>query len=155
MAKQDWTAVANTVGPEFAECAAKHDEGDEFVAHHYDALKEHGLISAAVPEELGGGGASLEDLCGTLRTLAHYCSSTALALSMHTHLVAVTAWRWRTQQAPVEGLLKRVAEEKIVLVSTGARTGWTVRGPPRLPKAATVSRPARSSAAALLQERCS
>jgi len=118
-AKQDWIAVANTVGPAFAECAGKHDEGDEFVAHHYDALKEHGLISAAVPEELGGGGASLEDLCDMLRTLAHYCSSTALALSMHTHLVAVTAWRWRTQQAPVDGLLKRVAEERIVLVSTG------------------------------------
>jgi acyl-CoA dehydrogenase len=117
--KHDWTAIANTVGPAFAECAPKHDQDDEFVAHHYDALKEHGLISAGVPSELGGGGATLEELCDMLRTLAHYCGSTALALSMHTHLVAVTAWRWRNQQAPVEPLLKRVAEEKIVLVSTG------------------------------------
>jgi acyl-CoA dehydrogenase len=55
-----------------------------------------------------------------LRTFAHYCSSTALALSMHTHLVATAAWRWRHEGAPVEPLLRRVAAEEIVLVSTGA-----------------------------------
>lgn len=119
VATKDWIGIANGVGPAFAECAGQHDESDEFVGHHYDALKEHGLTAAAVPEELGGGGATLQDLCDMLRTLAHHCGSTALALSMHTHLVAVTAWRWRNQQAPVEPLLKRVAEEKIVLVSTG------------------------------------
>ena len=59
------------------------------------------------------------DLAGMLRTLAHHCSSTALALSMHTHLVATAAWRWRHQRAPVEPLLKRVAAEEIVLISTG------------------------------------
>lgn len=55
-----------------------------------------------------------------LRAFAHYCSSTALALSMHTHLVATAAWRWRHEGAPVEPLLRRVAAEEIVLVSTGA-----------------------------------
>jgi alkylation response protein AidB-like acyl-CoA dehydrogenase len=59
------------------------------------------------------------DLAGMLRTLAHHCSSTALALSMHTHLVATAAWRWKNQKAPVDGLLKRVATEDLVLVSTG------------------------------------
>ena len=54
-----------------------------------------------------------------LRTLAHYCGSTALALSMHTHLVATTAWRWRHEGAPVEPFLRRVAAEQPVLVSTG------------------------------------
>jgi acyl-CoA dehydrogenase len=39
---------------------------------------------------------------------------------MHTHLVAATAWRWGNESAPVEGLLKRVANEQIVLVSSGA-----------------------------------
>jgi acyl-CoA dehydrogenase len=58
-------------------------------------------------------------LAGFLRTLAHHCSSTALAFSMHTHLVATAAWRWKNQKAPVEGLLKRVAQEDLVLISTG------------------------------------
>jgi alkylation response protein AidB-like acyl-CoA dehydrogenase len=54
-----------------------------------------------------------------LGALAHYCSSTALALSMHTHLVAVPVWRWRHERAPVEPFLRRVAAEQPVLVSTG------------------------------------
>jgi alkylation response protein AidB-like acyl-CoA dehydrogenase len=54
-----------------------------------------------------------------LRELAHSCSSSAHALSMHTHLLATTVWRLK-QGHPVEPLLKRVAAEQLVLVSTGA-----------------------------------
>jgi acyl-CoA dehydrogenase len=114
-----WTQLADELGPRFAEGAERHDETDTFVAENYAVLKERNVFGAGVPEELGGGGASVADLAGMLRTLAHYCSSTALALSMHTHLVAALAWRWRNQKAPVEGLLKRVAAENLVLVSTG------------------------------------
>ena len=97
----------------------QHDETDAFVEENYAALKARKVFAAGVPEELGGGGASVADLAGMLRTLAHHCSSTALALSMHTHLVATAAWRWKNQKAPVDGLLKRVATEDLVLVSTG------------------------------------
>jgi alkylation response protein AidB-like acyl-CoA dehydrogenase len=39
---------------------------------------------------------------------------------MHTHLVATAAWRWKYQKlAAVEPLLKRVAAERIQLVSSG------------------------------------
>jgi alkylation response protein AidB-like acyl-CoA dehydrogenase len=114
-----FTSLADEIGPRFAERAAKHDETDAFVTDNYAELKERKLFAAGVPEELGGGGASIADLAGMLRTLAHHCSSTALALSMHMHLVATSTWRWRNQKAPVEGLLKRVATENLVLVSTG------------------------------------
>ena len=66
-----------------------------------------------MPRELGGGGAEVAELADMLRILAHSCSSTALAFSMHTHQVAIPAWRWRHQKvAAVEPLLKRVANEK-------------------------------------------
>jgi acyl-CoA dehydrogenase len=55
-----------------------------------------------------------------LRLLAWHCSSTALALAMHTHLVAALVWRWRRDPKAVEGFLKRVAGERLVLISTGA-----------------------------------
>jgi alkylation response protein AidB-like acyl-CoA dehydrogenase len=55
-----------------------------------------------------------------LRTLGRSCGSTALALSMHTHLVAATVWRWRHGDKVVEPLLKRVAAEQLTLVSSGA-----------------------------------
>lgn len=114
-----WTELADEIGRTFAARCSTHDDTDAFVAENYDVLKARKVIAAGVPEELGGGGATVADLAGMLRTLAHHCSSTALALSMHTHLVAAAAWRWKNQNAPVDGLLKRVASEDLVLVSTG------------------------------------
>jgi alkylation response protein AidB-like acyl-CoA dehydrogenase len=107
------------LGPRFAERAARTDEGDLFVAENFGELKAHGLVAAGVPKELGGGGASHGDLADMLRQLGHFCGSTALAFSMHTHQVATAAWRWRHQKAPVDGLLKRVAAENIVILSSG------------------------------------
>ena len=66
-----------------------------------------------MPVELGGGGASHGELADALRVLATYCSSTALALSMHTHQVLIPTWRWRHEQAPVEAFLRRVATEEL------------------------------------------
>lgn len=114
-----WNDLANKLGGGFAARVPKHDDSDAFVAENYAELKARKVFAAGVPEELGGGGATVADLAGMLRTLGHHCSSTALALSMHTHLVATAAWRWRNQKAPVDGLLKRVVAEDLVLVSTG------------------------------------
>jgi acyl-CoA dehydrogenase len=118
-AATDWSAVVREIGPSFAARAAQHDASDAFVAENYAELKARKVFGAGVPAELGGGGASFPELCDLLRELAHHCSSTALALSMHTHLVAVNAWRWRHEKAPTDGLLKRVAAEQLVLVSSG------------------------------------
>jgi alkylation response protein AidB-like acyl-CoA dehydrogenase len=117
-----WTEVAREIGPVFADRAATHDLDESFVADNYAALREHRVFSAGIPTELGGGGASHPELCALLRELGRYCSSTALSLSMHTHLVAATVWRLRHGQ-PEEPLLRRIAEEQLVLISTGA-TDW-------------------------------
>ena len=117
--RTDWVALAREIGPGFAARAADVDETDTFVAENYAELKARRFFSAGVPAELGGGGASHRELCAMLRELARHCGSTALALSMHTHLLAATVWR-RRQGQPVEPLLRRIAEEQIVLVSTGA-----------------------------------
>jgi len=112
--------IAARLAPAFAANAAKVDEGDLFVADNYEALKAVGLVEAAVPVELGGRGAEIAELCDMIRIIAGSCGSTGLAFSMHTHQVAIPAWRWRHQKAAaVEPLLKRVAAEKIVLLSSG------------------------------------
>jgi len=112
-------ALVRQLGPRFAARAAAHDAEDSFVADNYAELRANRLFSAGVPAELGGGGASQAELAEILRLLATYCSSTALALSMHTHQALITAWRWRHLGAPVEPFLRRLAEEELVLVSTG------------------------------------
>jgi acyl-CoA dehydrogenase len=114
-----WVGAVRELGPLIAKRAAAHDDTDAFVADNYADLRARRLFSAGVPVELGGGNASHGELCAMLRALAGHCGSTALALSMHTHQVAVAAWRWRRQGAPVDGLLRRVAAEELVLVTSG------------------------------------
>jgi alkylation response protein AidB-like acyl-CoA dehydrogenase len=115
----DWAGLARQLGPRFAARAAGHDREDSFVAENYRELRERRVFSAGVPAELGGGGATFHELGTLLRVLAQYCGSTALALAMHTHQVAIPTWRWRHEGAPVEPFLRRVAAEELILVSSG------------------------------------
>ena len=116
---RDLQALAQIIGPRLAEGAAERDQGDIFVAKHYDLLKEHKVFSALVPADLGGGGVSHSAMCTFLRQIARYCPSTALALSMHQHLVAAAAYNHRNGR-PGKKLLERVAADETVLISTGA-----------------------------------
>ena len=114
-----WIELAHRLGKEFAAEAEAHDEADSFVVNNYARLKECRVFSAAIPEEFGGGGASHREISDMLRIIAQSCGSTALALSMHQHLVAATIWRARRGQGG-EPLLKNISEKQLVLVSTGA-----------------------------------
>ena len=112
--------IARDLGVIFAQRACETTDEDKFVADNFALLKASGLVEAGVPAELGGGGATIDELAAMLRTLGYHCGSTALAFSMHTHQVAVPAWRWTHQKATaVEPLLKRIATERIQLVSSG------------------------------------
>jgi len=113
-----WAKEAAEIAAILAERAARHDRDGDFVAEEVQMLRERGLTSMLVPEDLGGGGATYAETCAVLAELAHGCPATALTLSMHTHLVAAQVWRLRHDlPAPVLG---RVANEGILLVSTGA-----------------------------------
>ena len=111
--------IVQKLGPRFAGRAAAADVEGRFVRDNYADLKEARLMSALVPSELGGGGATHGEICQILREIAHHCGSTALALSMHTHLVAAAVWRHKHGQ-PAEALLRKIAASELVLVSTGA-----------------------------------
>lgn len=110
---------AAAIGPTLAAHAARHDRDGTFVTEAYDALRQAGLLKAAVPVALGGDGASVAQLAALQRELAHHCGSTALASAMHQHVTCFTAWRHRRGMPGAEATLRRVADEGIVLVSTG------------------------------------
>ena len=114
----DLDALLDTIGPACAAGARERDETDGFVDDNYTLLKENGAFAALVPADLGGGGARHSELCAFLKGLAHYCPSTALALSMHSHLVAAAVYNHRNGR-PGKALLDKVAGGA-VLVSTGA-----------------------------------
>ena len=115
-----WVAIARELGPTFAERAVEHDAQGTFASENYEQMRQYKLFSAAVPEELGGGGASHSEICAVVRELAHYDGSTALSFSMHSHLLATLVWRYRRNLAPSsEPVLRKIAAEELVLVSTG------------------------------------
>lgn len=118
--KTDWNALIHELGQDFAQRAEKHDLEGSFVSENYQQLKEHRFFSAMVPKELGGEGLSHAEMCHLVRQIAHYCSSTALAFSMHQHLVAAAVWKYK-QKGEGAPLLERVAKDQLVLISTGAR----------------------------------
>jgi len=116
---QSWVERTHDLGLQFAERSTNANKNDQFVAENFADLRQYGFVSAAVPIEFGGGGASYTEMSEVLRELAHHCSSTALAFAMHTHQVIIPTWRWQHQSAPVEGLLRRIAMEQIILLSSG------------------------------------
>lgn len=113
-------ALAHDLGKAFEKRAAQHDQNDQFVDQNYVVLKRHKIFAALIPTQFGGLGQSHSDVSNFLRILAQYCGSTALALSMHQHLVGVNVWKHQHGKGG-EAVLQRVAKEQIILVSTGAR----------------------------------
>lgn len=124
--RADWVALARELGPALAVRAPALDANDTFPFDNFRELKERRVLSAGIPAELGGGGASYAELCAVLRELGRHCGATALALSMHMHLVAAMVWLWR-QGAPVAPLLEQIATEQLVLVTSGA-SDWLISG---------------------------
>ena len=127
-AADSWQERARWVAEGLSTYAAEHDRDDSFVSEGFARLKEAVFFKALVPAELGGGGASVTTIAECIRIIARTCGATALAFSMHSHLVAVAAWRREHQGAPTEGMLKKVAGEDVILVSTGGNDWLSSNG---------------------------
>ena len=126
--QQDLVARAGAVGREIAAHAERHDRDGTFVHEGITRLREEGLLSIAVPTELGGAGATIREVAAVQRELAKHCGSTALASSMHQHVTCFTAWRYRRGMPGAEATLRRIAKEGIILVSTGGADLTRPRG---------------------------
>lgn len=119
---------AAELGPVLARHADQHDRDGSWVEEAFQHLRSSGLLALGVPRELGGGGATIRQIAMVQRELAKHCASTALASSMHQHVTAFTAWRYRRGLPGAEATLRRVADEGIVLVSTGGADFTRPRG---------------------------
>lgn len=116
----DWIGVARDLGQQFGERAARYDLMGEFVSDNYRDLREHRLFSAGIPVELGGGGASYEELCNVVRELGRHCGSTALAFAMHTHPVATNVFKHLRGDETATKTLQKIAGNELAIAGTGA-----------------------------------
>lgn len=113
--------IAAQLAEEFRERAPEYDRSGNFPSENYERMRAQGYLRALVPVELGGLGAGIIEMSRAQQALARGCASTALAVNMHQFQVGFMADSWRKAQPPaVEMALRRVAEDGIVLGSTGA-----------------------------------
>src|SRR5215213_8187666 len=118
-----FVALAAELGQEFSGRAAEHDLENSFPAENFARMREQGYLRLAVPVELGGLGASMRQVCYAQAELAKHCASTALAVNMHHYLVLSNVFRWKKSAPGAEGILRRVATDGIVLMSSGGSDG--------------------------------
>ena len=123
--KQNWVNVAQDLGPQLAERAAGFDQRGDFVGDNFQTLKDARLFSAGIPAELGGGGASHEDLCGIVREMGRHCGSTALSFAMHSHPVAANVFKYLRDDDKSKAVLTKIAAGELVISGTGAND-WLV-----------------------------
>jgi len=74
-----------------AERAPLYDRENRFCQEDFDDLREAGYLTLPVPEELGGPGFTLADVCREQRRLGYHAAPTALAVNMHLYWVGVAA----------------------------------------------------------------
>jgi acyl-CoA dehydrogenase len=115
--------LAAELAAEFAPRAETHDRENTFVAENFARMREAGYLRLAVPVELGGLGASMRQVCFAQAALARGCASTALAVNMHLYLTLANVFRRRRGAAGAENLLRRIAAEGLVLMTSGGSDG--------------------------------
>jgi alkylation response protein AidB-like acyl-CoA dehydrogenase len=111
--------LAAEVGAVAAAHADEHDRDATFVTEAYAAMRANGYLRLAVPEDLGGLGATMRQVCYAQAELARHDGATALAVTMHLYLTLMQAFRRRKGAADAEAVLRRVAEEDLIIATSG------------------------------------
>ncbi|MFJ5984721.1 acyl-CoA dehydrogenase family protein [Lentzea sp. NPDC092896] len=114
-----FTDMAARIGAIAAAHASDHDRDATFVSEAYEAMREEGYLALAVPEELGGLGATMRQVCYAQAELARHDGATALAVTMHLYLTLMQGYRRRKGAPDAEGVLRRVAAEGLVIATSG------------------------------------
>lgn len=113
---EGWLDSARLAAAEAARYADQVDADARFPHETFAILREQGLLSAMLPADFGGGGASLGTIASVCRILGGACASTGMIYAMHQIQVAclvdhagTSAWH--------ATLLQRIASEQLLLAS--------------------------------------
>jgi acyl-CoA dehydrogenase len=102
--------------------AADVDAKARFPRETFDALRRAKLLSAAVPVELGGRGASMQELAEMCTALAQGCGSSGMVLAMH-HIQVACIARHALSSPFFRDYLKEVVERQLLIGSITSEVG--------------------------------
>jgi acyl-CoA dehydrogenase len=110
--------VAETVtGP----AAYDVDLQARFPTESLAALKEEGVLSALVPVEQGGMGASLTDMSYMIRVLSRACAATGSFVGMHAEQVFVLLKYGTTE--PLRRVVKELVDDQLLIANANSEAG--------------------------------
>src|SRR5713101_8253250 len=113
--QQRFIALAATHAEDFKTRVAQHDRENSFPFENVEAMKASGYTTMVVPEELGGGGASVLDFVLAEERLARGDGPTTVAINMHLIAVGIFADFWRLGDEKQRPFLESVARDRRIL----------------------------------------
>jgi acyl-CoA dehydrogenase len=116
----NWQELASELGASLSQNALDSDNEGRFAAENYALLQEHGFFNIAIPQELGGAGATHAQLCAVIREIGRHCGSTALCYAMHTHPVALNVFKHLRGDEKATATLRKIADNNLIIAGTGA-----------------------------------
>src|SRR5262249_31300789 len=119
----EFVPLAAELGAEFAPRAAEHDRANTFVTENFDRMRDAGYLKLAVPTELGGRGARWRHCCGPRPDLARSCPPPPPAVNIPLSQPPPPFSRGRRGAPAAEPLLRRIAADGIVVMSSGGSDG--------------------------------
>jgi acyl-CoA dehydrogenase len=120
---QEFVASVREIGVDVAALYADEVDRDaRFPREALERLKQAGALSALIPTEYGGGGASLEAIAQGCFELGRRCSSTAMVFAMHQIQVATIVHHM--DGAPwFEAYLRELASDQRLIASATSEIG--------------------------------
>lgn len=102
-----------------AERAPTYDRENRFFQEDFDELRAAGYLTIAVPEQFGGRGMTLAEVCREQRRLAYRSPATALATNMHLYWTGVAADLWRSGDASCQWILEEAGRGEVFAAGHG------------------------------------
>jgi acyl-CoA dehydrogenase len=97
------------------------DLNARFPSESLAALKEERVLSALVPEELGGMGATLSDISYVIRVLSRACAATGSVLAMHTEQMFLLVKFGTTDS--LRATLKEAVDDQLLIANANSEVG--------------------------------
>jgi alkylation response protein AidB-like acyl-CoA dehydrogenase len=119
MTRTPTTALSEALIARCGERAATYDRENRFFTDDFKELETAGFLKIAVPEQFGGRGLSLADVCREQRRLAYRAPATALATNMHLYWTGVAADMRKAGDSSLEWILREAAAGEVFAAGHG------------------------------------
>ena len=113
------TFLSDDIIARCGERASKYDRENTFFTDEVEELRKSGYLTIAVPEQFGGRGMTLADVCREQRRLAYRAPATALATNMHLYWTGVAADMRKMGDSSLEWILREAGTGEVFAAGHG------------------------------------